>query len=223
MAYLNQTSRLPRGPILVAIAALHVGAIYALVHGLSGIIPPLVKNDRLAGYQIALPKPKDHTRVESARDTDVIERRSVSAERTVVTTSPAPELGVELGDFPTTVEIGPMTEFTLTPERPVEPAFTPKTARPVGTPGLWVTTDDYPTRALRERHEGLTRFRLTVDADGSIGGCAIVESSGHAELDQASCANLTRRGKFKPATDSSGKPVAGSYTGSVRWKLPRGY
>jgi protein TonB len=223
MAYVNQTSRLQRGPILAAIAALHVGAIYALVYGLSGIVPPLVNNDRLAGYQIALPKPKESKPVTQVPDTRNTRQITPHGERTVVQQRPVPDPGVALDTFPTGVEIGPVTEFTLAAQPPVEPAFTPKAARPLGSPGLWVTADDYPARALRERHEGVARFRLTIGTDGSIGGCAIVESSGHAELDQATCANLTRRGKFKAATGSSGKAVAGSYTGSVRWKLPRDY
>jgi protein TonB len=223
MAYVNQTSRTQRGPILVAIAALHVGAIYALVHGLSGFIPPLVKNDRLAGYQFALPKPKEHKPVEPERETRDIKPSTVTSERTALTTTPLSEHRVELDSFPTTVDVGPVAEFTLPTAPSMQPTFAPKAARPLGTPGLWVTTDDYPARALRERHEGLSRFRLTIGADGSIGGCSIVESSGHAELDQATCAKLTQRGKFKPATDSSGKEVTGSYTGSVRWKLPRDY
>jgi periplasmic protein TonB len=124
-----------------------------------------------------------------------------------------PTSGVETGEDRNEVDLGSIVAPILQPHPPVaEPSFAPKVARPLGSPGHWVTSDDYPARSLRERQEGLSRFRLTIGADGS-----------HAELDQATCAKLTRRGKFNAATDGSGKSVAGSYSGAVRWKLPRDY
>ena len=100
------------------------------------------------------------------------------------------------------------------------PSFAPKAARPRGNTVGWVTTNDYPTSDLRQEHEGSTRYRLTIDAAGKVSNCAVVASSGFAGLDQATCANLTRRGKFEPATDDSGARAPGSYSGTVTWRLP---
>ena len=55
--------------------------------------------------------------------------------------------------------------------------------RPVTNPGGWVTTDDYPAAALRDEHEGITGFRLSIAPDGLPRRCAVTSSSGHAELD----------------------------------------
>ena len=52
---------------------------------------------------------------------------------------------------------------------PPPPKFTAKPASPKGNPGNWATTNDYPTRALREEREGTTGFRVSVGADGQIG------------------------------------------------------
>ena len=97
------------------------------------------------------------------------------------------------------------------------PAFTPKGARPKGDPANWVTTDDYPPRALREMRGGVTGFRLTVGTDGRVTGCDVTSSSGSADLDQAACSYATRRAKFTPATDENGQPTTGSFSSRVRW------
>ena len=101
------------------------------------------------------------------------------------------------------------------------PSFTPKAARPLGNMAQWVTTNDYPTSGLRGEHEGSTRYRLSVDAAGKVTGCGVTTSSGFADLDTAACAVLARRAKFTPATDDTGAKVAGSFSGTVTWRLPQ--
>ena len=106
------------------------------------------------------------------------------------------------------------------PPAPPPPRFTPKDPQPRGNPGRWVTTNDYPSRSIREEQEGVTTVALSVDASGRVTGCRITRSSGHSQLDDATCSNMQRRARFTPATDGSGKEVAGTYTQSVRWQLP---
>lgn len=106
------------------------------------------------------------------------------------------------------------------PTPPPVPTFAPKSARPQGNYAQWVTTNDYPTSGLRAEHEGSTRYRLNVDAAGKPTGCSIAVSSGFADLDSATCATLMRRAKFTPASDETGARVAGSYSGTVTWRLP---
>lgn len=101
------------------------------------------------------------------------------------------------------------------------PSFATKPARPKGNPGLWVTTNDYPQSAIRSEAEGVVKFRLSVGTNGRVTGCEVTGSSGTEALDQAACAKLMLRGRFDPASDSTGAVVAGSYTGAVRWQLPR--
>ena len=93
-------------------------------------------------------------------------------------------------------------------------------ARPVGNPGPWTTSADYPLRALREGREGNATFFVTVNADGRVSSCRIIESSGHADLDDATCKNVIRRARFNPATDASGQPTIGTYSNTVRWVIP---
>jgi protein TonB len=108
----------------------------------------------------------------------------------------------------------------------VAPAYAAGRATPVvpkGNPGLWVTTDDYPLSALREEGQGVVRFVLDVDASGVPVGCSVSQSSGRADLDDAACRLITERARFEPAKDRKGKPIAGTYSNSVRWQIPRGH
>jgi protein TonB len=107
------------------------------------------------------------------------------------------------------------------PAAPPPPRFTPKSATPKGNPGNWATTEDYPSRALREERAGTTGFRVTVTPDGRAGSCDITSSSGSPDLDQATCSNVLRRARFNPAMDGEGKPTTGSYSGRIRWVIPK--
>jgi periplasmic protein TonB len=93
--------------------------------------------------------------------------------------------------------------------------------KPTGSPGEWVTSDDYPTRALQQEREGTTEFRLTISENGRPLFCSITSSSGHEDLDTATCKALMRNARFNPALDTSGKPVVSSYASRVRWQIPR--
>jgi protein TonB len=53
-----------------------------------------------------------------------------------------------------------------------------------------------------------------------VTGCTITRSTGHAALDKATCDLVSKRGRFDAARDGNGKPVAGSYSNSVRWSIP---
>ncbi|WP_438944396.1 energy transducer TonB [Pontixanthobacter luteolus] len=106
------------------------------------------------------------------------------------------------------------------PPPPPPPAFQPKDPTPRGNPGSWASPRDYPSRALREEREGVTRFRVTVNADGRVTNCQITGSSGHSDLDETTCKLITRRGRFRPATDGNGQETTGTWSNAVRWQIP---
>lgn len=95
-------------------------------------------------------------------------------------------------------------------------------AKPSGNPGGWATTNDYPPSALAGMREGTTGFRVTVSADGRVSKCEITSSSGVEELDEATCANVTRRARFMPALDNKGNPTTGTYRNRITWRVPTG-
>jgi TonB family protein len=110
------------------------------------------------------------------------------------------------------------------PAPPLPPVRDPndksQAAAPTGHPGLWVTNDDYPERAMREEREGVAGFRLTIDANGLPTDCEITTSSGHADLDAATCTLVRERSRFTPARDRRGKPIVGTYSNRIIWQIP---
>ena len=107
------------------------------------------------------------------------------------------------------------------PPPPPAPKVAASKASPRGAPGSWVTTDDYPARALREEREGTTGFRLSIGTDGRATNCDVTSSSGSPDLDAETCKNLLRRARFKPAVGTDGQPMTDSYSSRVVWRIPK--
>lgn len=101
------------------------------------------------------------------------------------------------------------------------PLFKPRAAAPKGKWQAWVSTNDYPTRDLREGNQGTTRYRLSIDTAGRVSDCTVTASSGHPGLDRATCDKVRSRARFEPATDQTGARVPGSFAGSVTWQIPQ--
>jgi TonB family protein len=91
--------------------------------------------------------------------------------------------------------------------------------KPIGQP--WVSVDDYPSRALQQQREGTTSFRLSIGTDGRVLGCIITQSSGHNDLDEATCTHVARRARFYPAAAADGVPTHRVFEGDVNWKILR--
>lgn len=114
-------------------------------------------------------------------------------------------VGDAIGEIPTT----PLPSFA-----------DPVSAKPRGNPGQWVTDADYRSRWIREGLSGTARFTLAIDASGRVSECTITRSSGHAELDAATCRLIERRARFEPARDAMGNTIAGAYSNAINWKIP---
>jgi TonB family protein len=84
----------------------------------------------------------------------------------------------------------------------------------------WIGVDDYPSEAMLNGWEGTTGFRLSIDATGSVRDCAVVAPSGHPLLDRVTCDLMVKRGRFRPATNARGEPVAGKVQQNMQWQIP---
>lgn len=216
MAYADQQMSGTKITALIIVALLHVALGYALVTGLAYEgVKQLVKKVTTVDIK------KDEPKKEPPKPPE-----PKAAPPPIV--APPPKINVNLTPPPVETVVTPPPAAPVVPiiappapVAPPPPRFQPKSAQPKGRSGEWVTTNDYPSRALREEREGVTRFRLTVGPDGRVADCQITGSSGSPDLDEAACANLRRRARFTPATDGEGQPTTGSYSNSVRWQIPK--
>jgi TonB family protein len=78
---------------------------------------------------------------------------------------------------------------------------------------------DYPTDALRREEQGTVTAELAVDKAGRVTHCAVAKSSGSDSLDRTTCAILSKRARFSPATDQGGQAISSSFTQRVTWRL----
>ena len=92
--------------------------------------------------------------------------------------------------------------------------------QPVGNPAGWVTQDDYPAEALKNRLEGSSNFTITVDTQGSVESCSAVGP--FESLNVTTCDLIRERGRFTPARDALGRPIKAAWSRTVRWKIPEG-
>ena len=125
-----------------------------------------------------------------------------------------------------TVQAAPPPVITpIAPTAPPPPPPPPSAASPAkarGNPGSWVTSDDYPSRALREEREGVTTISFTIGADGKVTNCNVTASSGSPDLDQATCTNFVRRARYTPAKDAAGNAMSTNSSQRIRWQIPKG-
>ena len=218
MAYADQEVSGNKIAAFVVVALLHLLVGYALVTGLA-----------YEGFKQVM---KKVTTVDIKKDEPKKEEKPPPPKKDVapppiVVPPPLVNINTRPPDIDTTPKPLPPPPPNLAPNpapaapaAPPPPKFTPKGAVPKGAPGNWATTNDYPTRALREERAGTTSFRVSVSADGRVSSCSITGSSGSPDLDEATCSNVTRRARFTPATDGEGNPTTGSYQGRIRWVIP---
>jgi len=213
MAYADHSETSSRTVSFVIVALIHAVLGYAFVTGLG------MKYVKKAAEQLNVidvkeePPPPDEPPPPPPKPADVPPPPVVAPPSVVKTITAAPTIS--------TVPVAPPAPVftTVAPPPPPPPSVASK-AQPKGRPGEWVTTDDYPARALREERQGTTGFRLTIGPDGSVTSCTVTSSSGSSDLDETACRLLPRRARFKPALGTDGKPMADTYSSRIVWRIP---
>ncbi|MBX7526196.1 energy transducer TonB [Qipengyuania vesicularis] len=221
MSYVDQN----RGPSAAGLASSIIvqAAIGAtIIAGLSVtqlVAPPKPDDPPIIEFEKEIP-PKPPEPVEKAQD--------AKPEKTTVH---VPDIPIDIYVDRTPIEV----DIELPPPAPPSPdiwpkadpgppapvaTFDPVSAKPRNDPGAWLRDSDYRPTWVRREYTGVARFRLDISATGQVTGCRILGSTGHTDLDEATCKLVQRRAKFQPARGGNGEPVAGSYTSSVRWQLP---
>ena len=220
MAYADQKGLSSNRIIaIIVVLLLHAFLGYALVTGLAFEAIKKAK-ERLNVVDVEEEKPPEEE-PPPPEEQQVIPP-VVSPPPIVRTVSPPPTV-TTVNTPPPTITLPPRAAPpapAAPPPPPPPPAGPTASAKPKGNPGNWATTNDYPSRALSQEREGTSGFRVTVNTEGRVSSCTITSSSGHPDLDDATCKNVTRRAKFDPAV-SNGTKVDGSYSGRIRWEIPK--
>lgn len=198
-----------------------LGALFISSLAVTGVVklPPM---PRPQGVNIPLPPPPPPPEPEQAKPERATSNSQVytpprrldvaKPDFTLDTTEVLPPPGDRIDTIvlPPLDDIGP----------PVRLPYKPVGVSPRNDPGSWVTADDYRSSWINRELTGSAKFDLTIASNGRVTGCRITQSTGHSALDEATCALIAKRARFTPATDAAGKPVAGSYSSSIRWVLP---
>ncbi|MBN8818557.1 MAG: energy transducer TonB [Sphingomonas sp.] len=152
------------------------------------------------------------------------EARGAIAQRVAAIRQDAADVIREIGTQPDTPAEAPEeapTRSYITPGPPpsldLPPGAVP--AREVGTSPL-ITSDDYPEEALYNEVQGTVTIVWTITSLGFVEHCHVVESSGHAQLDEAACRAIIRRARYEPARDREGRAIASIERRRVVWQLP---
>ena len=113
-------------------------------------------------------------------------------------------------------ECGIDNDAKLPPTRP---------ATPIGNPGNWMDSADYPREMLAQYRQGIVGVRLVVNEMGAVDKC-FVDVDKPGPFEEAVCQAITKHARFEPALDADGKPMRSLYTNTVRFLLhpnrPRG-
>ena len=220
MAYVDQQMSGNRIIAIILVALIHLAVGYALVTGLAYSAMKKVV-ERVTTVDIEEPEPEEEPPPpeevpETQPPPPVAPPPPIS-----IAPSPPPIQTQPTIPPPAPIAVRVPPPAPVAPPPPPAPRVQPKSPTPKGQPGNWANSNDYPSRALREEKEGVTRFTVQVDASGRVTNCSVTGSSGTPELDSTTCSLIQRRGRFNPATDGNGNPTSGSWSSSVRWQIPK--
>jgi protein TonB len=216
MAYADHSEGSSRTVSIIIVALIHAVLGYAFVSGLG------MKYVKKAAEQLNVidvkeePPPPDEEPPPPPPDQPIEPPPVVAPPPIVQTPSPAPAIQTVRTPPPV---FNPVPVAAPPPPPPAPPAIaTP--GKPKGRPGDWFSDADYPSRAQREERSGNTSVRIEYDNTGRVTSCTVTASSGHADLDEATCRLLPRRARFVPGVDTTGAKVGGTYNTRITWKLP---
>lgn len=85
--------------------------------------------------------------------------------------------------------------------------------------GELFSPDRYPEAAAAAGEQGRVGMTLRISRSGNVRRCTINASSGSRALDAASCQIILRQGRYDPARDRQGRPIASDVRLGVRWRL----
>ena len=218
---------------VVAVAVLHVAVGYALLTG-AGVTALAGESERLKVFDVAVPAPPPPQQDEAPEPEGEAAPPALEARPSAIL-APPPRVQVEQPVAAAPVA-GPGAEAT-TGAAPVPGPGTGAGGGGAGTgsggsgsgaggggaasrPRLLsgrIVNADYPRAAYRARAEGTVTVSYWVGVDGRASRCRTVRSSGHAELDAATCRLVVERYRYEPARNAAGEAIPYLTGWQQRW------
>jgi len=97
-----------------------------------------------------------------------------------------------------------LTIMRATPPRPLERE-------------TWFGAEDIPPQPDLAGKVVSVRVELAIAAIGNVTACKVLKPSEHAGFDATICRLMVQHARYTPATDRSGKPVAGVHAMTIHW------
>lgn len=91
-------------------------------------------------------------------------------------------------------------------------------AMPVSPTSTWFNTNDYPLALAYTFKSGGVIARLDISDKGEINACHVMEAGGDPAFEHLTCEVAKKNGRFTPAIDKTGKPIATYFVLPVMWK-----
>lgn len=221
MAYADQKMSSSRIGALIIVALIHALLGYAFVTGLAFQYVKQV-SDKLNTFDVEEPPPPPEEVPPPPPPPDQpMQPPPVVTPPPMVSTNLAPTMTMQTVPNPPPVYIPAPVAAPPAPPAPPPPPVVSKAANAKGNVNSWFGTDSYPPSALRAEEQGAVAVVWTINTAGRVEGCTVTQSSGSSTLDNATCSNLTRRGRYTPATDAAGNPIASKGNARVRWVIPK--
>lgn len=224
MAYSDQKMSGSKITALVIVALVHLALGYAFVTGLAtNFVKKQVEKLNTFDVEEPPPPPPDEP-PPPPPDIPMSPPPVVSPPPIVRNPNPPPVVIATTPNPPPvyvpTPVVAPPAPPAPVPAPPAPPVVS-KAASSKGDELSWFSADDYPPAAQRAEEEGTVGISWTVNTSGRAENCRVTSSSGSSALDQATCRILERRGRYTPATDAAGNPIATTRSRRVAWRLPR--
>jgi len=82
----------------------------------------------------------------------------------------------------------------------------------------YFSTDDYPSEAVVNGHQGYVGVLFWVETNGRVKDCKVIESSHHRSLDEQTCDVIVKRARFDPPLDANGTAIREPLYQRIRWE-----
>ncbi len=228
MSFVDQKGAENRKTAIIGAGAVNAAIGTVLILGLSTVVTKEPPAPPMGGIEFPTKPPPPPPEPETKPDEKVVTPQSppiytppisnpLKKDTTDLTTTT--KLPIDTGEISKTVlPSGTKTVIEELPDLPV--LADPVGAKPRNRPGDWVSDRDYKRSWIRQELTGIARFKLTIGTDGRVQDCQITASTGHTELDRATCSLVTKRAKFNPAFNALKEKVPGTYNSAIKWDLP---